>query len=167
MKLDAHLTRRSVVAAAAMLALAGCGAGEPAGSVNTGSAQDAPAATSSAGVWEATLDTEAPFMNTEGEEGSAMPSECWMQHEDGTVQVQVAGSSIPEPEVELAEFSDGILTVTLAQPKEDTPATMDFVLHQFVLSTGDAPTVTGVVLVRGDERMELAHGSLVELGGEE
>ena len=101
-------------------------------------------------------------MNIEGEEGSANPGDCWTQHEDGSVQVQVAGSSIPEPAVESVEFADGVLTLTMARPEEGTPTTMDFVLHQFVLTTDDAPEVTGVVLVRGDERTELPAGGLAE-----
>ena len=159
MKFDARITRRSAIAAAATLLLTGCGAGGPAGSA-AGSAPSDPAAAVS---WEAELAPEAPFMNVAGEEGSVMPGECWMQHEDGTVQVQVSGSSIPEPAVEGVEFADGILTVTMAQHEEGTPATMDFVLHQFVLSAGAAPEVAGVVLVRGDDGAELPAGELVEL----
>lgn len=162
MKLDAHITRRSLVAATATLLLAGCGAGEPAGSVATGSAQDAPAATADLEAWTVSLDPEAPFLNVVGEEGTAMPKECWVRHEDGTVQVQVAGSSIPEPEVEEVAFLDGVLTVTMVVPEEGTPATMDYVLHQFVISCEDAPEVTGVVLVRGEDRLELPAGELVE-----
>ena len=161
MKFDARITRRSAIAAAATLLLAGCGAEGPAGSVAAGSAPSDPGAT--AVSWEAKLAPEAPFMNVAGEEGSVMPGECWMQHEDGTVQVQVSGPSIPEPAVEGVEFADGILTVTMAQPEEGTPATMDFVLHQFVLSAEVAPEVTGVVLVRGDDGVELPAGELVEL----
>ena len=102
-------------------------------------------------------------MNVEGDQGAATPGECWMQHEDGTVQVQVAGSSIPEPAVESVEFADGVLTLTMAQPDEDTPATMDFVLHQFMLTSDGASEVTGVVLVRGEETVELPAGGLAEL----
>ncbi len=163
MKFDARITRRSLIAAAATLLLAGCGAGEPAAAGSTGSAQDAPAAASKNVAWEAKLDAEAPFMNVEGDQGAATPGECWMQHEDGTVQVQISGSSIPEPAVEGVEFSDGILTVTMVQPEEGTPATMDFVLHQFMLSSDGAPEVTGVELVRGGEAVELPVGELVEL----
>ena len=101
-------------------------------------------------------------MNIEGEEGSANPGDCWTQHEDGSVQVQVAGSSIPEPAVESVEFADGVLTLTMVQPEEGTPTTMDFTLYQFVLTADDAPEVTGVVLVRGDEKTELPAGGLVE-----
>lgn len=161
MKFDARITRRSLVAAAATLLLAGCGAGEPAGSVDIGSARDLPVET--AGAWKAALDPEAPFMNVAGEGDSVMPGECWMRREDGAVQVQVLGSSIPEPAVEALEFADGVLTVTMAQPEEGTPATMDFVLHQFILSADGAREVTGVVLVRGDDRAELPVGELVEL----
>ncbi len=160
MKLDYRITRRSAIVFATTLLLAGCGAGEPAGSVDAGSVQDAPVATARA--WEAELDVEAPFMNVEGEEGSAMPGDCWMQREDGAVQVQVSGSSIPEPAVESVEFTDGILTVTMAQPDEDAPATMDFVLHQFVLTSDGAPKVAGVVLVRGGEAVDLPAGEIVE-----
>lgn len=160
---DARMTRRSAVALCATLLLAGCGAGEPAAAGSTGSAQDAPVAASKNVAWEAKLDTEAPFMNIEGDQGAAMPGECWMQHEDGTVQVQVAGSSIPEPAVEGVEFADGVLTLTMAQPDEDTPATMDFVLHQFMVSGTDAPKVAAVVLVRGEETVELPAGELAEL----
>lgn len=163
MKFDARITRRSLIAAAATLLLAGCGAGEPAAAGSTGSAQDAPAAASKNVAWEAKLDAEAPFMNVEGDQGAATPGECWMQHEDGTVQVQVAGSSIPEPAVESVEFADGVLTLTMAQPDEDTPATMDFVLHQFMVSGADAPKVAAVVLVRGEETVELPAGELAEL----
>ena len=91
------------------------------------------------------------------------PTGASFKAEDGTVQVQVSGSSIPEPAVEGVEFADGILTVTMAQHEEGTPATMDFVLHQFVLSAGAAPEVAGVVLVRGDDGAELPAGELVEL----
>lgn len=163
MKFDARITRRSLIAAAATLLLAGCGAGEPATAGSTGSAQDAPAAASKNVAWEAELDAEAPFMNVEGDQGTATPGECWTQHEDGTVQVQVAGSSIPEPTVESVEFADGVLTLTMAQPDEDTPATMDFVLHQFMVSGTDAPKVAAVVLVRGEETVELPAGELAEL----
>ena len=159
---DARMTRRSAVALCATLLLAGCGADEPAAG-STGSAQDAPVAASENVAWEAKLDTEAPFMNIEGDQGAATPSECWMQHEDGMVQVQVAGSSIPEPAVESVEFADGVLTLTMAQPDDDTPATMDFVLHQFMVGGADAPKVTGVVLVRGEEAVELPAGELAEL----
>lgn len=159
---DARMTRRSAVALCATLLLAGCGAGELAAD-STGSAQDAPAAASKNVAWEAKLDAEAPFMNVEGDQGATMPGECWMRHEDGTVQVQVAGSSIPEPAVESVEFADGVLTLTMAQPDEDTPATMDFVLHQFMLSSDGASEVTGVVLVRGEETVELPAGELAEL----
>ena len=96
-----------------------------------------------------------------------MPGDCWMQREDGAVQVQVSGSSIPEPAVESVEFADGILTVTMAQPDEDAPATMDFVLHQFVLTSDDAPKVAGVVLVRGGEAVDLPAGEIVELESSE
>lgn len=102
-------------------------------------------------------------MNVAGQDGAATPGECWTQHEDGTVQVQVAGSSIPEPTVESVEFADGVLTLTMAQPDEDTPATMDFVLHQFMVSGADAPKVAAVVLVRGEETVELPAGELAEL----
>lgn len=60
MKFDARITRRSLIAAAATLLLAGCGAGEPAAAGSTGSAQDAPAAASKNVAWEAKLDAEAP-----------------------------------------------------------------------------------------------------------
>lgn len=162
MKLDARITRRSLVAATATLLLAGCGAGDPAGPDATGSAQDAPAAPADGQVWTAALDPEAPFLNVAGEEGAAMPKECWVRSEDGTVQVQVAGSSIPEPEVGEVAFLDGVLTVTMVVPEEGTPATMDYVLHQFVISCEDAPEVTGVVLVRGEDRLELPAGEFVE-----
>lgn len=161
MKLDARITRRSLVAAAATLLLAGCGAGEPAGSVAIGSTQDAPAATAVA--WTAELDPEAPFLNVVGEEGAAMPGECWVLHEDGTVQVQVAGSSIPEPEVIGTSFSDGCLTVSLALPEEDTPATMDYVLHQFMIVPAEDAEVTRVLLARGEEVLELPAGELAVL----
>lgn len=162
MNLDAHITRRAVLAAAATLVLAGCGAGEPAGSLPAGSTSADPVPATADASWKATLDPEALFMNAEGEEGSVMPGECWMQHGDGTVQIQVSGSSIPEPAVESIEFADGVLTVTLAMPDQDAPATMDYVLHQFMLSADDAPEVTGVVLVRGEEEVELPAGTLVE-----
>uniref|UniRef100_UPI0040270714 hypothetical protein n=1 Tax=Collinsella intestinalis TaxID=147207 RepID=UPI0040270714 len=160
MKFDARITRRSLIAAAATLLLAGCGAGGPAGSAPSGSAGAGSAHSDpvAAVAWEAALDPEAPFMNV-----AATPGECWMQHEDGTVQVQVAGSSIPEPAVESVEFADGVLTLTMAQPDEDTPATMDFVLHQFMVSGADAPKVAAVVLVRGEETVELPAGELAEL----
>ena len=161
MKLDAHITRRSLVAATATLLLAGCGAGEPAGSVATGSAQDAPAATAVA--WTAELDPEAPFLNVVGEEDSVTPGDCWMQHEDGVVQVQVAGSSIPEPEVIGTSFSDGCLTVSLALPEEDNPATMDYVLHQFMIVPAKDAEVTSVLLARGEEALELPAGEPVVL----
>ena len=160
---DARMTRRSAVALCATLLLAGCGDGEPAAAGSTGSAQDAPAAASKNVAWEAKLDAEAPFMNVEGDRGAAMPGECWIQHEDGTVQVQVAGSSIPEPAVESVEFADGVLTLTMAQPDEDMPATMDFVLHQLMVSGTDAPKVAAVVLVRGEETVELPAGELAEI----
>lgn len=159
---DARMARRSAVALCATLLLAGCGVGMTAAG-GTGSAQDAPAVASKNATWEAKLDSEAPFMNAEGEEGAVMPGECWMQHEDGTVQVQVAGSSIPEPAVESVEFADGVLTLTMAHPDEGTPTTMDFVLHQFMVGGADAPKVTGVVLVRGEETVELPAGEFVEL----
>lgn len=159
---DAHMIRRSAAALCATLLLAGCGAGEPAGAVITGSAQDAPAFTSRGVTWEAGLDAEAPFMNVEGEAGAAMPGECWMQHGDGAVQVQLVGSSIPEPTVESVEFADGVLTLTMVQPDEGAPSTMDFVLHQFMVSGVDAPRVTGVVLVRGEDADALPEGELVE-----
>ena len=141
MKFDARITRRSLIAAAATLLLAGCGAGGPAGSAPSGSAGAGSAHSDPvvAVAWEAALDPEAPFMNVAGQDGAATPGECWTQQEDGTVQVQVAGSSIPEPTVESVEFADGVLTLTMAQPDEDTPATMDFVLHQFIVSGTDAP----------------------------
>ncbi|MFR2950327.1 MAG: hypothetical protein ACLTKG_02545 [Collinsella intestinalis] len=163
MKFDARITRRSLIAAAATLLLAGCGAGgrrpAPSGSAGAGSAHSDPVA---AVAWEA-ASTPKPFMNVAGQDGAAMPGECWIQHEDGTVQVQVAGSSIPEPAVESVEFADGVLTLTMAQPDEDTPATMDFVLHQFMVSGTDAPKVAAVVLVRGEETVELPAGELAEL----
>lgn len=165
MRRELNLTRRCALAAAATLLLAGCAPGTPVGSTPSGSqaagsASSTPASVS--GAWETRLDAGAPFMNIEGEEGSANPGDCWTQHEDGSVQVQVVGSSIPEPAVESVEFADGVLTLTMAQPEEGTPTTMDFVLHQFVLTTDDAPEVTGVVLVRGDERTELPAGGLAE-----
>lgn len=165
MKFDARITRRSLIAAAATLLLAGCGAGGPAGSAPSGSAGAGSARSDpvAAVAWEAALDPEAPFMNVAGQDGAATPGECWMQHEDGTVQVQVAGSSIPEPAVESVEFADGVLTLTMAQPDEDTPATMDFVLCQFMVSGTDAPKVAAVVLVRGEETVELPAGELAEL----
>lgn len=162
MKLDAHITRRSLVAATATLLLAGCGAGDPVGSDATGSAQDVPAASADGQVWTAALDPEAPFLNVAGEEGAAMPKECWVRREDGTVQVQVAGSSIPEPEVIGTSFSDGCLTVSLALPEEDTPATMDYVLHQFMITPAKDAEVTRVLLARGEEVLELPAGELVE-----
>ena len=152
---DARMTRRSAVALCVTLLLAGCGAGEPAAAGSTGSAQDAPAAASKNVAWEAKLDAEAPFMNVEGDQGAATPGECWTQHEDGTVQVQVAGSSIPEPTVESVEFADGVLTLTMAPPDEATPATMDVVLHHFMVSDADAPKAATVVTVRGEETVEL------------
>lgn len=165
MRLELHLTRRCALAAAATLLLAGCAPGTPVGSTSSGSqaagsASSTPASTF--GAWEARLDAEAPFMNIEGEEGSANPGDCWAQHEDGSVQVQIGGSSISEPAVESVEFADGVLTLTMVQPEEGTPTTMDFTLYQFVLTTDDAPEVTGVVLVRGDERTELPAGGLAE-----
>lgn len=165
MKRELYITRRCALVAGATLLLAGCTPGTPAGSAPSGSQAAGSASStpvSAAGAWEARLDAEAPFMNIEGEEGSVSPGACWMQHEDGSVQVQITGSSIPEPAVESIEFADGILTLTMVRPSEDMPTTMDFVLHQFVLTTDDTPEVTGVVLVRGDEKTELPAGSLVE-----
>ena len=156
MKIQASIARRSVLAAAAALLLAGCSA--PA---NAGSAPAAPAEASLA-AWTARLDTDAPILNVKGEEGAAMPGECWAVLEDGTIQVQVAGSSMPEPEVGSVDFADGILTLTMVQPEEGTPATMDFILHQLMVTPGDDAKVTGVVLVRGEESAELPAGVVVE-----
>lgn len=168
MERELYITRRCTLAAAATLLLAGCAPSAPSGSAPSGSqmaGSASSASASAAGAWEVLLDTEAPFMNIEGEEGSASPGACWMQHEDGSVQVQVTGSSIPEPAVEDVSFSDGVLTLTMVQPEEGTPTTMDFVLHQFMLTTDEAPEVTGVVLVRGDEKTELPAGCLAEPEG--
>lgn len=163
MKFDAPVTRRTAVAvAAATLLLAGCGAGEPAGSVRAGSAGSV-----KEGGWTVELVADAPILNVVGEEGSVMPGECWVKLSDGTVQVQVAGSSIPEPAVEAVDFSDGVLTVTMEMPDEGTPATMDYVLHQFMIIPEGDEDVTSVELVRGDERSELPVGAIVELEGEE
>lgn len=153
MKLDARMTRRSAVALAASLLLAGCASGAPAGSAPTGSAP--------VSAWTAVLDAEAPILNVEGEEGAAMPGECWTALEDGTIQVQIAGSSIPEPEVESVEFSDGTLTLVMAVPGEDAPATMDFALHQFMVKGGDAASVARVEVVRGEDASELPAGVVV------
>ena len=76
----------------------------------------------------------------------------------------LAGSSMPEPEVGGVDFADGILTLTMAQSEEGTPATMDFVLHQFMVTPGDDAEVAGVVLVRGEESVELPAGVVVEVG---
>ena len=52
----------------------------------------------------------------------------------------------------------------MAQPEEGTPATMDFVLHQFMVTPGDDAEVAGAVLVRGEESVELPAGVVVEVG---
>lgn len=156
MKIQASIARRSVLAAAAALLLAGCSAPANAGSAPTAPAEVSPAA------WTARLDADAPILNVKGEEGAAMPGECWAVLEDGTIQVQIAGSSMPEPEVGGVDFADGILTLTMVQPEEGTPATMDFILHQFMVAPGDDAKVTGVVLVRGEESAELPAGVVVE-----
>lgn len=157
MKIQAAITRRSMVAAAAVLLLTGCSA-----DANAGSAPAVPAEPAVAEAWDAKLDADAPILNVEGEEGAVMPGECWTVLEDGTIQLQVAGSSTPEPEVESVDFADGVVTVTMATPEEGTPATMDFVLHQFMVTPAEGVEVTGVVLVRGEERVELPAGVVVE-----
>ncbi len=101
MRHELHLTRRCVLAAAATLLLAGCAPGTPVGSTPSGSQAAGSASSTSAsvfGAWETRLDAEAPFMNIEGEEGSANPGDCWTQHEDGSVQVQVPAGGLAEPE---------------------------------------------------------------------
>lgn len=166
MNMDARMTRRCATVAVAALMLTGCGAAQPADPVDAGSgagsAPVAPASAPAAGIWSAKLDPDAPFLNVAGEQGAAMPGACWMRREDGAIQVQVPASSIPEPAVERVAFADGVLTVTMAVPDENTPATMDYVLHQIVASAEDAPEVTGVVLVRGEETLELPVGEMAE-----
>ena len=165
MNMDARMTRRCATVAVAALMLTGCGTARPADPVDAGSnAGSAPAAPASepadAGAWSAKLDPDAPFLNIAGEQGAAMPGACWMRREDGAIQVQVPSSSIPEPKVERVALADGMLTVTMVVPDEDTPATMDYVLHQVIVTGEDAPEVTGVVLVRGEETHELPAGEM-------
>ncbi len=159
MSFDARITRRSALVLAASLLLAGCAPAATDGSAPAGSdAGSASVAGNPSTAWEVVLDSDAPFLNVEGEEGAAMPGDCWLQREDGSIQVQVAGSSIPEPSVERVEYADGQLTLVMAIPDENTPATMDYVLHQFVVTPANGDEVSGVKVVRGEDEAELPHG---------
>lgn len=158
MSFDARITRRSALVFAASLLLAGCAPAATDGSAPAGSMAGSAAVSDAGPAWEATLDAEAPFLNVEGQEGAAMPGDLWTQLDDGTIQVQVAGSSIPEPAVDRVDFADGVLTLTMAVPDENTPATMDLVLHQFMVKPVDKAEVKTVKLIRGSDEVELARG---------
>ncbi|MDO4436980.1 MAG: hypothetical protein Q4B77_03405 [Coriobacteriaceae bacterium] len=162
MRFNTHAARSFVLTAMAVLVLAGCTAGSSSGSdsadsATVGLASKQPGASVS---WKAELDPDAQFLNVAGEEGAAMPGDCWVLLENGAVQMQVSGSSIPQPEVEDVDYSDGVLTVTMREPADDEPATMDYVLHQFMLTPTDDSQVKSVVLVQGDTRAELPMGVL-------
>lgn len=92
---------------------------------------------------------------------SAGPATCWRPLEGGSVQLQVASGSSPEPEVESVTQRAGTLTVTLRH--KEGPATLDLGAHEFVLAPeGGEPEffVEAVRLVRDGQAEDVPAGDV-------
>lgn len=148
------LARSAAAGAFAALAVAGCSRGGSAGAA----AADA--------AWSAEQDDSLPILTTQVSGGNvvAMPGSAWYpMPEDGYIQLQLGGGSIPGVEIDSVTRDGKKLLVALKT--HDGPQTMDLVLTEFRLepqgpAAGTPEDIDSVTVDYGNEdvrTLEKAH----------
>ena len=134
------ITRREFIAAASAAALA---AALPACAKQAGSATP----------WTFSQDDDLPVLCMEVSGGAvvAMPGDGWKQ-QDGWIQLQLSGGSIPEKKIEAVRQEGDALIVALEATEGDVE-TMDLLLTEHRLEGGDAG-VARVVVEQNGKRSE-------------
>ena len=136
------LARSAAASVAFTLAAAGC-SGSDAGSGNL----DGDAS------WSVEQDDSLPMLTTKpnaGGDAAVIPESCWYPvPEDGYIQLQLTGGSVPGTEIDSVTRSGENLLVTLKA--KDGPQTMDLSVTEFRLKpqgcdAGDIPSVETVTL---------------------
>lgn len=147
-----RMTRRTFVAAACgAVAAAACG---PVTATMFGcSRQDASAA---AWTWEEDADLPVLCMEVSGGAVVAMPGNGW-KPQDGWIQLQLSGGSIPGKEIEAIAQEGSTLVVRLKKPDSDME-TMDLCLTEYRVAGGDVSSVESVVVEDKGERLDAQLG---------
>lgn len=147
-----RMTRRTFVAAACgAVAAAACG---PVTATMFGcSRQDASAA---AWTWEEDADLPVLCMEVSGGAVVAMPGNGW-KPQDGWIQLQLSGGSIPGKEIEAIAQEGATLVVRLKKPASDME-TMDLCLTEYRVAGGDISSVESVVVEDKGERLDAQLG---------
>ena len=139
-----HMTRRAFVATACTAVAAtalGCSASND--SETTWS-------------WRQDDDLSVLYMQVSGGAIVAMPGSGW-KPQDGWIQVQLSGGSIPGKEIESITQEGSTLVVQLKKPASDIE-TMDLRLTEYRVEGGDVSSVESVDIIDKGERHEAQRG---------
>ena len=147
-----HMTRRTFVAAACG-AVAAAACGSVTATMFGCSRQDASAA---AWTWEEDADLPVLCMEVSGGAVVAMPGNGW-KPQDGWIQLQLSGGSIPGKEIEAIAQEGSTLVVRLKKPDSDME-TMDLCLTEYRVAGGDVSSVESVVVEDKGERLDAQLG---------
>ncbi len=108
--------------------------------------------------WTWAQDDDLPVLCMEVSGGAvvAMPGSGW-KPQDGWIQVQLSGGSIPGKEIESITQEESTLVVQLKKPASDIE-TMDLRLTEFRVEGGDVSSIESVDIIDKGERHEAQRG---------